>query len=208
VPIDENLYPVNLVLAGRRCVVVGAGRVAARKAEGLRDAGAVVTVVAPRISAEVRGLGVAVQQRTYRRGDLDGAWLAIAATGDPALNQVVRDDGDAAGVWVNAADDPAACSFTLPAVARQGPVMVTVSTSGYSPALATWLKAHVAGELGPEFAVLASLFAEARDRLKSEGRSTEDVDWRPVLDWSMLELVRAGNTAGARERLEACLLSS
>lgn len=207
-PIDAPLYPVNLVVAGRRCVVVGGGAVGARKAEGLRDAGADVTVVATEVGPAVRALGVTWHQRPYRRGDLDGAWLAVTATGDPEVNRAVRADADASGVWVNAADDPAACSFILPAVVRQGPLTVTISTSGYSPALATWLKAHVAAELGPEWAVLASLLAEARDQLKAEGRSTEGVDWRPVLDWSMLELIKAGDTARARERLQACLLSS
>lgn len=204
-PIDEVLYPVNLVLSGRPCLVVGAGRIAARKAEGLLDAGAEVTVVATAVGSDVRALPVTWHERPYRRADLDGMWLAIAATGDPEVNREVRADADAAGVWVNAADDPPSCSFTLPAVVRQGPVMVTVSTAGRSPALASWLKGHVASELGPEWAVLAELLAEVRERLRAEGRSTEDVDWRPVLDWAMLDLVKAGELARARERLRSCL---
>ena len=207
-PIDEVLYPVNLVVAHRRCLVVGAGRIAARKAEGLLAAGARVQVVGTVVGPEVRALPVAWEERPYLRQDLVGVWLAIAATGDPEVNRTVRADGDAAGVWVNAADDPPSCSFILPAVVRQGPVMVTVSTGGHSPAVATWLKSHVAAELGPEWASLVELFAEARDRLRAQGRSTEDVDWRPVLDWSMLDLVKAGDTARARERIQACLSSS
>jgi siroheme synthase-like protein len=205
VPIDEVLYPVNLVLAGRSCLVVGAGRIAARKAEGLADAGAVVRVVGTVVGPQVRALPVTWEERPYRRQDLAGVWLAVAATGDPEVNRAVRADGDAAGVWVNAADDPPSCSFTLPAVVRQGPVMVTVSTGGHSPALASWLKSHVAAELGPEWATLAGLFAEARDQIRAQGRSTEDVDWRPVLDWSMLALVESGDVARARERIRACL---
>lgn len=114
---------------------------------------------------------------------------------------------DAAGVWVNSADDPALCSFTLPAVARQGPLMVTVSTGGHSPALATWLKAHITAELGPEFAVLAELLSDARERLRAGGRSTEGVDWRAVIDWDMLGLLRTGQEARVKERLEAWLSS-
>jgi siroheme synthase-like protein len=205
VPVDDKLYPVNLIVTGRRCVVIGGGGVAARKVEGLAAAGGVVEVIATVVGEEIRAMGVAWQQRPYRRGDLDGAWLAIVATDDPAANRQVYDDGSAAGIWVNAADDPASCAFILPAVVRQGPVMVTVSTSGYSPALATWLKAHVAAELGPEVAVLAELLAEARAEVRAQGRSTEDVDWHSVLDWSMLELIKAGRTAQARERLQACL---
>lgn len=211
-PIDAPLYPVNLIVAGRRCLVVGAGRIGARKAQGLLDAGATVVVVGSEVGSEVRDLAavvgdarLVVEERPYRPSDMQGVWLAVAATGDPASNRAVRADGDAAGVWVNAADDPPSCSYILPAVVRQGPMVVTVSTSGYSPALAAWLRGHVAGELGPEWAQLAGLLAEARDRLRSEGRSTEDVDWRPVLDWSMLELVRSGATALARERVQSCL---
>jgi precorrin-2 dehydrogenase / sirohydrochlorin ferrochelatase len=207
-PLDEPLYPVNLNVTGRRCVVVGGGTVAARKIAGLVAAGAEVTVVAPAIRPDIVALGITCVHRAYERRDLEGAWLAIAATDSPAVNAAVHADGDAARIWVNAADDPPACSFTLPAVVRQGPLMVTVSTSGYSPALASWLREHVAAELGPEFAVLAGWLSEARQKLRAEGRSTEDIDWRPALDWDMLALIKAGDTARARERLQACLSSS
>jgi precorrin-2 dehydrogenase/sirohydrochlorin ferrochelatase len=208
VPVSEPLYPVNLILAGRRCVVVGGGQVAARKVAGLLAARAVVEVIATVVGPEVRATGVPWQERPYRPGDIDGAWLVITATDDPAVNRQVLAAGNAAGIWVNAADDPGACSFILPAVVRQDPLMVTVSTAGHSPALASWLKGHVAAELGPEMAVFAGMLSDARDRLKAQGRSTEDVDWRPVLDWSMLELIKAGQAARVRERLEACLSSS
>jgi precorrin-2 dehydrogenase/sirohydrochlorin ferrochelatase len=208
VPVAEPLYPVNLVLAGRRCLVVGGGRVAARKVEGLLAVGARVEVVALSVGEEIRAGGASWSERPYRVADLDGAWLVITATDDPAVNRQVKADGDAAGVWVNAADDPANCSFTLPAVVRQGPVTVTVATGGHSPALARWLKEHVQSEMGPEVATFAVLLSEVRDRIRASGRSTEAVDWRPVLDWSMLELIRAGRAAEVRERLEACLLSS
>jgi precorrin-2 dehydrogenase/sirohydrochlorin ferrochelatase len=208
VPVADVLYPVNLVIKGRRCVVVGGGAVAARKVEGLVAAGAEVVVVAPQICEAVRAWGVELVERPYQRGDLEGAWLAIAATDDPGVNRAVHADGEAGRVWINAADDPPACSFTLPAVVRRGPVMVTVSTAGYSPALASWIRGQVADQLGPEVGQLAQWLSEARDQLKASGRSTEDVDWRPALDWDMLELIRSGRTAQARERLQACLSSS
>jgi precorrin-2 dehydrogenase/sirohydrochlorin ferrochelatase len=205
VPVGEVLYPVSLVVAGRRCVVVGGGAVAARKVAGLAEAGADVTVVAPDICAEIRAGGARLVARPYRRGDLDGAWLAIAATDDPAVNRRVHDDGDEARVWVNAADEPASCAFTLPAVVRRGPVSVAVSTGGHSPALAGWLRDRIAAQLGPEVGLLAELLSEARDRLQADGRSTEGLDWRRALDSDMLDLVRSGRVAQARERLQACL---
>jgi precorrin-2 dehydrogenase/sirohydrochlorin ferrochelatase len=206
--LPDALYPVNLVLTGRRCVVVGGGSVAARKVEGLVSAGAEVVVVAPSVVESIRSRGdVSVVERRYRTGDLDGAWLAVAATDDPAVNRLVHDDGEAARVWVNAADDPPSCSFTLPAVLRRGPVQVAVSTSGHSPALAAWIRSQIAESLGPEVALLAEWLSEAREEMKATGRSTEDVDWRTALDSDMLELIRSGQTALARERLQACLSS-
>ncbi len=207
-PVDGPQYPVNLLLDGRACLVVGGGAVASRKVEGLLDAGGRVRVVATEVRAGVRALGVPFEQRPYRSGDLDGVWLAIAATDDPAVNASVRADGDVARVWVNAADDPVSCSFTLPAVVRQGPVTVTVGTGGHSPALAAWLKSHVAAEMGPEIAALAELLSEARLEVRENGGSTEEIDWRPALDWDMLALIRTGNLARARERVQACLSSS
>jgi precorrin-2 dehydrogenase/sirohydrochlorin ferrochelatase len=207
-PVADVLYPVNLAVAGRRCVVVGGGEVAARKVEGLVAAGADVVVIAPRIDERIRRSGAQLRERVYQPGDLDGAWLGIAATDDPSVNREVHADGEAGRVWINAADDPPACSFTLPAVVRRGPVMVTVSTAGHSPALASWLRGQVAAQLGPEVGVLAEWLSEARDELKAAGRSTEDVDWRPALDWDMLELIRSGRTDQAKERLQACLSSS
>ncbi|HUE61386.1 MAG TPA: bifunctional precorrin-2 dehydrogenase/sirohydrochlorin ferrochelatase [Acidimicrobiales bacterium] len=206
--LPDALYPVNLVLEGRRCVVVGGGTVAARKVEGLVAAGADVVVIAPSVDESIRSRrDVSVIERRYRKGDLDGAWLAIAATDDRAVNRQVHDDGEAARVWVNAADDPPSCSFTLPAVVRRGPVQVAVSTAGHSPALAAWIRGQIADLLGPEVALLAEWLSEAREEMKASGRSTEDVDWRTALDSDMLELIRSGQVALARERLQACLSS-
>lgn len=207
-PVEETLYPISLVVAGKRCVVVGGGSVAARKATGLVDAGAHVTVVAPVIADGIRALPgeqVELVERPYRTGDLDQAWLAMAATNDPEVNRQVHADGQAARVWVNAADEPEACTFTLPAVLRRGPVTVAVSTGGHSPALAGWLRDQVAGLLGPEIGMLAEMLSEARDRIQAAGRSTEELDWRRALDSDMLELIRTGQVAQARERLQACL---
>lgn len=207
-PVAAPLYPVNLVVEGRPCLVVGGGSVAARKASGLLDAGAQVKVVATRVDADVRALAVTFEERPYRRGEAAGYWLVIAATDDPEANAAVRADGDAARVWVNAADDPASCSFVLPAVVRRPPIMVTVSTGGYSPALASWMKEHVVAEMGPEWSALAALLSSARERLAASGRSTESADWRAIIDWDMLELLRTGQSARAKERLEAWLSSS
>jgi siroheme synthase-like protein len=205
-------YPVNLLVAGRRCVVVGAGRIAARKVEALLEAGADVHVVAPEVGDEIarwRDAGrLTVDERPFAPDDLDGAWLATAATSDPAVNQAVHEAGEARRVWVNAADDPEHCSFTLMSVVRQGDLVVTIGTGGRSPALATYLKDHVTEEMGPEWAELLEMLSEARERLREGGTSSETVDWKRALDSGMLDLIRAGRRAEAKELLEACLSSS
>ena len=230
-PVDEPLYPVNLLLAGRSCLVVGGGRVAVGKVRGLVEAGASVTVVAPEVEDRILAMAdgapdrrtddapdegpgsddrgrVVVEQRAYRPGEVAGHRFVIAATGDPAVNQQVYDDGEAAGVWVNSADDPARCSVILPARVRQGRLTVTVSTAGHSPAVASWLRARLADEFGPEYDVLIGLLSEAREEVRAQGHSTELLDWRAALDSGILEMVRAGRLEDAKERLRACLSSS
>ena len=204
-----TLYPANLVVEGRPCLVVGGGPVAARKAEGLLACGAEVHVVAERVGPEVRTLaGVTWEARSYQLGEAAGYRLVVAATDAGDVNAAVYADAEAAAVWVNSADDPAHCSFTLPSVVRRGSLMVTVSTGGRSPALASWLKARLASELGPEYEVLLDLLATEREAVRAAGRSTEELDWQKALDSDMLDLIREGHVAHARERLQACLSSS
>ncbi|MGZ4759806.1 MAG: precorrin-2 dehydrogenase/sirohydrochlorin ferrochelatase family protein, partial [Acidimicrobiales bacterium] len=129
-------------------------------------------------------------------------------TDDPAVNEAIYREGEAVGVWVNSADDPANCAFTLPARVRQGPLLVTFATGGRSPALATWLRRTYAAEFGPEYVTLIDMLAAERDHLRSLGRSTEGLDWQAALDSGMLDLIREGRLAEAKERLQACLSSS
>ena len=204
-PVDGPQYPVLLTLSGRPCLVVGGGRVAARKIQGLLAAGADVTVVSPDVSPDVEATGARIERRAYQRGDVTGFRLVIAATDDPDVNGAVYDDAEAAGVWVNAADDPAHCSFTLPAVLQRGDLTVSVSTAGHSPALARWLRDQIGEELGPEYEVLLRLLAERREALRSNGTPTEGMNWQDAIDSGMLDLVREGRLAEARERLQACL---
>ena len=208
-PFDQPLYPVNLSLAGRRCLVVGGGPVALQKARELVVCGATVEVVAPEILDEIAALdGFICHKRPYVAGEVAGYRLVITATSDPEVNRQVFVEGEAIGVWVNSADDPANCAFALPARVRQGPLLVTFSTSGSSPALSTWLRRRYGPEFGPEYAVLVEILTEARARLLAEGTSTEGLNWQGALDSGMLELIREGHLAEAKERLQACLSSS
>ncbi len=204
-----NGYPANLVVAGRRCVVVGGGRIAARKIEALLDAGAEVHVVAPSLSGDVRAWRDAgrltVSERPFVAADLDGAWLATTATDDPDVNRAVFVAGEERRVFVNAADDPRHCSFTLMSIVRRGDIVVAIGTNGRSPALATYLKDHVSTEMGPEYATLLEILSEAREELRGAGRSSETADWRRALDSGILDLIRAGREREAKELLRSCL---
>jgi precorrin-2 dehydrogenase/sirohydrochlorin ferrochelatase len=208
VPVPVPPYPVNLLVAGKPCLVVGGGTVALDKVDGLLDAEAVVTVVAPDIVDELRRRPVTVEQRPYRSGEAGDYRLVVVATDDPAVNAEVAADAEGAGVWVNAADDVANCTFTLPARVRRGDLLITVSTNGRSPALTSWTRRRLEAEFGPEWATLVDLLADAREELRASGRSSLGVDWHAALDSGMLELVREGRIAEAKERLQACLSSS
>jgi len=210
--VDGPLYPVGLVVKGRRCLVVGGGRVAARKIEGLLLCGASVTVVAPQVHEAVEELAAAgaieaidefplhVQLRPYRGGEAADYLLVVAATGDPAVDDAVHRDAAGAGVWVNVADDAGRCSFVLPAVARDGTVTVAVSTGGASPALARWLRDRVVEALGPGMGTLAALLEEGRRRVHDRGGSTEAIDWMALLDGPLPELLLVGSLLPSGDR--------
>jgi siroheme synthase-like protein len=196
-------YPVTLRLAGRPCLVVGGGPAALGRVRGLLAAGAAVTVVAPDVDPGIEDLGVTVERRSYRRGEVAGYRFVVAAAGDAALHAAVHEDAEAAGVWINSVDDPAHCSVTLPAIARRGPLSVAVSTDGTSPALATWLRRRMDDELGPEYEVLVQLLGSARDDLRSAGIPTEGLPWQAALDAGLLDLVRQGRVEEAEALVDA-----
>jgi siroheme synthase-like protein len=152
---EKRYYMACLDVDGRDCLVVGGGSVGLEKARGLLACGARVTVVAPEIVTELRQLPVQLVERRYERGDLDGRFLVMAATDDAELNGRVYEDAEARSLLCNVADAPDLCSFILPAVYRQDPIAIAVTTSGASPALAQRIRAEVAERYGPEYAELA-----------------------------------------------------
>jgi precorrin-2 dehydrogenase / sirohydrochlorin ferrochelatase len=218
---DSPLYPVALVVDGRRCLVVGGGPIAAHKAEGLLGCRAHVTVVAPQITERLRLLAqegakaasaqarahaqLVLEERPYRAGEAADYRLVITATGDPEVDRAVAADAEAAGVWVNSADDVDNCTFMLPAVHRDHDVTVAISTGGASPALAGWLRDRAAAAIGPEAGALAVLLDEARRNVRAEGRSTEAIDWSAILSGPFVDLVQSGRLDEARALLQAAV---
>ncbi len=183
-------YPVYLDLHEVPVLVVGGGTVAARKAAGLLGAGAVVRVVAPVVGDTVRALvtahstsgpsdtRISVQLKQYDDADLDGIQLVIAATDDSTVNAAVATAARARRVLVNSADDPANCTFILPAIARRGRLSVAVSSGGASPALARHVRDRIADEVLTEpVAAAAEVLAAERAAIHERGASTEGLDW-------------------------------
>lgn len=146
-----SLFPIFLKLAGRPCVVIGAGNLAESKIESLRAANAKVTVIAPKANERIQGLAdageIEYQQRPYADGDLTGSFLVVAATDVPAVNRAVFAEATAKGVLCNAVDDPPFCDFYFPSVVRRGDLQIAISTAGDSPALAQKIRKEINAQL-------------------------------------------------------------
>jgi precorrin-2 dehydrogenase/sirohydrochlorin ferrochelatase len=147
----SSLFPMFLKLDGRRCLVVGAGRIADGKAEGLLRAGADVTVIAPEANDSVRALAAAGRvtwhQREVQAGDTAGFFLVVAGTNVAAVNRAVVDEARAANILVNAVDDPPYCDFYYGSIVERGDLQIAISTAGESPALAQRLRKEIDAQL-------------------------------------------------------------
>jgi precorrin-2 dehydrogenase/sirohydrochlorin ferrochelatase len=165
--LETPFYIACLKLSGRRCLVVGGGDIGLEKVEGLLACDADVTVVAPVAHPELEDLAAEGSIRWERRPyagaeDLEGVFMAIAATNDTDVNIAVFDDAEKRAMLVNVVDVPPLCNFILPAIVRTGPLAIAISTAGASPALAKRMKAQVSELFGEEYARLAVILNETR----------------------------------------------
>ena len=171
-------YPIFLDIKGRSCLVVGGGDVGTRKVEMLLDCGASVTVVSINVSDTLNRLSedkrILLIKRAYRPSDLDGRFLLIGATNDEDLNQQLSLDAEKRNLLCNIADRPEACSFILPAIIRRGDLVLAVSTSGKSPALAKKLRKELERQFGEAYAVLLDLMGAVRKRLLTQKHAPEE----------------------------------
>jgi precorrin-2 dehydrogenase len=169
--LETPFYVACLKLKGRRCLVVGGGEVGLEKVEGLLACDGDVTLVAPEVEPELRALAdegsIRWEAREYETADLDGAFLAIAATNDSEVNIGVYEDAEARAMLVNVVDVPPLCNFILPALVRTGPLAIAISTAGASPALAKRMKREISALFGEEYARLAVLLNDARGWAKA-----------------------------------------
>lgn len=220
-------YPIFVEMQGRRVLLVGGGHVALEKIGKLVHAGALVTVVAPELIPPVRAFidaGEATwEQRPYQAGDTAGFEMIMVATDDGAVNATVASEARAAGIWVNAADDVNNCDFILPSLVQRGNIAIAASTGGTSPALARWLRERLEDFLSDEVVALGDVLAEVRRLARVRDRQCAaacDVPhvpppllcttcpnriptdaWQEAIDDELRALLRAGDEAGARDRL-------
>ena len=206
------LFPLFVELAGRPCLVLGGGVVAERKVEALLAAGAVVTIVSPALTPALARLvtsgRVAHAARAYASGDLAGASLAFAATDDGAINAAVAREGQARGVWVNAADDPEHCDVILPAIVRRGAVTVAIGTGGTSPALASAVRERIEQALPEAYGALAEIAGEVRRELRAAGRRPGPGAWQEALADGLAPLLEGGHREEAERRVRARLVAA
>ncbi len=199
-------YPILLEMKERRCVVVGGGLVAERKAAALVEAGARVTVIAPTMTPNLvewsQQRRIHTITRPYQMGDLAQYEIVFIATDDRQVNAAVYEEGKSRGVWVNAADDPSCCDFILPSVLRRGALTVAVSTGGESPALARAVREELENYFGTDYEVFATLAAEARTELRARGIAPDYGTWRKALTGEFRRWVARGE----RDRAKAFLL--
>jgi len=203
-------YPLFLDLRSRKVLVVGAGRVAARKTRPLLQAGAKVSVVAPRATVALQQMAAAGQLRWYAReyapGDMNGAALVFTATNSAALEQEVAAEAARRGIPANCAGWPASGTFLVPAQVRRGSIQVAISTGGASPALAAKLRQDIQKQIGPEYTRLARLLAQLRPRVQetipAPGRARL---FRKLAGELMLGILRKGETLLARDLAEQML---
>lgn len=204
-----DYFPIFLDLKKRRCLLVGGGEVATRKGRMLAKAGAVLRVVAPEISAELRELVHSCQgellEREYQPDDLRDCVLAVAATDDDQLNQQISADAQAIYLPVNVVDSPALCSYITPAIVDRSPLVIAISSGGEAPVLARLIRAKLETLIPASYGKLAQLASLWRDRVKArfgDGDSRRKF-WEKILQGPAAELAMNGQTAAAEQLIQA-----
>ncbi len=191
-------YPINLDIKNRKCLIVGGGAVGTRKVNTLLECGARVTVVSPEPTPQLTRLAsagsITLEKRDYRSDDITGMFLVIGATDDESLNHQVSKDAEQAHILCNIADRPEVCNFILPSIVRRGDLVITVSTSGKSPALAKRLRKQLETQFGQEYADFLLLMGAIRKKLLAQAHEPEahkDL-FHKLIESNILNLMHAG----------------
>ena len=194
-------FPINLDIRGRQAVIVGGGVVAVRKSVALHACGGDITVIAPRLDSSLQQMRTAGKithlEREYEPGDLAAAFLACAASDDPAVNRAVAEEAKALGILADIADAPRSGSFTMPAVVRRGDLLIAVSTGGASPALARRIREQLEREFGPEYGTATALLGRLREKQLTEtgGSAYNKKIFNELVDHDLPSLIKNNSVA-------------
>ena len=199
-------FPINLDLRGKRCVVVGGGEVAERRAEALLGCGADVLVVSPKVTTVLQELvergEVRLAERPFAPADVQSAFLVMSATDSREVNAEVSRLARNVGILVSVADDAALSDFIMPATIRRNAFQISVCTSGKSPALAKRVRQELEDSYGEEYGLLVEILGEIREVVKAERADQGDRQavFESILDSDVIDLLAAGKVAEAKSR--------
>ena len=190
-------YPVYLNLTGKKCLVFGGGPIAEDKIAKLQSTGAQVTIVSPTVTPNLQAWAhrgdFQWQPREYQAGDMEGAFLSIAATNDRQVNHEIFQEAERLGVLINVVDGPEQSTFIAPAVVRRGQVTLAISTGGASPALARKLREALTEDAVLEWADLARVLSLARKVVKKRGLTVDPQRWQCCITTELLQLAQSGH---------------
>jgi precorrin-2 dehydrogenase/sirohydrochlorin ferrochelatase len=204
-------YPAFLDLRGKKVLIVGGGSVARRKVETLLECGAVVDLAARVLTPELKGHvdegRIRFLGEEFREEQVEGAFLVIAATDDPELNRQVSLSARQRGIPVNAVDQPSDCTFIVPSVLRRGDLVIAVSTSGKSPALAKQVREELEERFGEEYEPYLDLMGRIREEVLSRSLPAKEREeiFRSLVRSDLLDAIRAGDRERIALRLEGIL---
>ena len=203
-------YPVFLDLEGKPCVIIGGGEVAERKIKGIRECRARVTVISPEVTPgieEMAGRGeLEWMPREYVEGDLQGVFLAIAATDQQEVNKAIANEAETESVILNVVDNAPLCTFIAPSILKRGEVTMAISTGGASPALARKLRESLEHSEVLGYASLAGILSSARKEIKRQGIEVHPDRWQECISTDLVALVEAGRSEDALDMLLSMLV--
>ena len=202
-------YPVYLDVKERCCVIIGGGQIAEGKIAALLECGAQIRMISPEVTDEVQDMAdtgvLSLEKREYRDGDLEGAFIAIAATDDSSLSRRIAKEAEERNVPLNVVDVTHLCTFIAPAVVRRGEVTAAISTGGLSPALARKLREELQASPALDYADMAPMLSEVRMELRQEGTAVAADHWQTCLNRDILALYYKDRDAAKKALKEALL---
>ncbi|MFH2011291.1 MAG: bifunctional precorrin-2 dehydrogenase/sirohydrochlorin ferrochelatase [Pseudomonadota bacterium] len=201
-------YPINIDITGKRCVVLGGGEVAERKVESLLKCGGDITVISPGLTPRLKELlssnKIKHLYREYQRGDFEDAFLVFVATDNSGVNAEASQEALERGILVNTVDTPKRCNFIVPSVVDRDDLVITISTSGKSPAFAKKIREEMESNYGEEYSIFLTIMGAVRERLlkaNNDSEKNKKVFYR-LVNSNVLDFIKEGK----KNRVDSILL--